>query len=141
MMWRGVAMDRRRLLALTALVAASPGLMAAAPAKDEKKKAGGGSFLQITTLTASVMRANGRRGVLTVESGLDIPDEKLRAKADSVLPRIRAAFVQSLQIYASGIAPGSIPNAEILTQRMQRETDRVLGQRGARVLIGTLLVN
>ena len=134
-------MDRRRLFAFAALVALTPGLMAAAPAKDEKKKAGGGSFLQITTLTASVMRANGRRGVLTVESGLDIPDEKLRAKADSVLPRIRAAFVQSLQIYASGIAPGSIPNAEILTQRMQRETDRVLSQRGARVLIGTLLVN
>lgn len=137
MMWRGVAMDRRRLLALIAL---SPGLMAAAP-KDEKKKGGGPSFLQINTLTASVMRASGRRGVLTVESGLDIPDAKLRAKADSVLPRIRAAFVQSLQIYASGIAPGSIPNAEILTQRLQRETDRVLGQPGARVLIGTLLIS
>jgi len=115
--------------------------MAAAPAKDEKKKDDGASFLQIKTLTASIMRASGRRGVLTVESGLDIPDPKLRAKADSVLPRIRAAFVQSLQIYASGIAPGSIPNAEILTQRLQRETDRVLGQPGARVLIGTLLVN
>lgn len=141
MMWRGVPMDRRRLLALTALVALSPGLMAAAPAKGEKKKGGGASFLQINTLTASIMRANGRRGVLTVESGLDIPNEKLRAKADSVLPRIRAAFVQSLQIYASGIMPGGIPNAEILTQLLQREADRVLGQPGARVLLGTLLVN
>lgn len=134
-------MDRRRLLALTTLIAISPGLMAAAPAKDEKKKGGGASFLQINTLTASVMRANGRRGVLTVESGLDIPDEKLRAKADSVLPRIRAAFVQSLQIYASGMAPGHMPNAEIVTQRLQREADRVLGRPGARVLLGTLLVN
>lgn len=131
-------MDRRRLLALIAL---SPSLMAAAPAKDEKKKGGGPSFIQINTLTASIMRASGRRGVLTVESGLDIPNEKLRAKADSVLPRIRAAFVQSLQIYAAGISPGSIPNAEILAQRLQREADRVLGQPGARVLIGTLLVN
>ncbi len=140
MMWRGVAMDRRRLLALTALVAVSPGLTAAAP-QGEKKKGGGASFLQINTLTASIMRANGRRGVLTVESGLDIPDAKLRAKADSVLPRIRAAFVQSLQIYASGITPGGVPNAEILARRLQREADRVLGRPGARVLIGTLLVN
>ena len=134
-------MDRRRLLAFAALAVVTPGLMAAAPAKEEKKKGGGASFLQINTLTASIMRANGRRGVLTVESGLDIPNEKLRAKADSVLPRIRAAFVQSLQIYASGMSPGQIPNAEILTKLLQRETDRVLGEKGARLLLGTMLIS
>jgi hypothetical protein len=138
-------MDRRRLLAL-AVLAAAPALIAAAPAKDEKKKdiaapPGGPSFIQIDTLTATIMRANGRRGVLTLASGLDIPDDKLRAKANSVLPRIRAAFVQSLQIYASGISPGSVPSAEVVTRLLQRETDRVLGQKGARLLLGTMLVN
>ena len=133
-------MDRRRLFAFAALVALTPGLMAAAPAKEEKKKGGGASFLQISALTATILLANGRRGVLTVESGLDIPNEKLRAKATSVLPRIRAAFVQSLQIYASGMSPGHIPNAEILTKLLQREADRVLGQTGARLLLGTMLI-
>jgi hypothetical protein len=138
-------MDRRRLLAL-AVLAAAPALIAAAPAKDEKKKdiaapPGGPSFIQIDTLTATIMRANGRRGVLTLASGLDIPDDKLRAKANSVLPRIRAAFVQSLQIYASGISPGSVPSAEVVTRLLQRETDRVLGQKGAQLLLGTMLVN
>jgi hypothetical protein len=138
-------MDRRRLLAL-AVLAAAPALIAAAPAKDEKKKdiaapPGGPSFIQIDTLTATIMRANGRRGVLTLASGLDIPDDRLRAKANSVLPRIRAAFVQSLQIYASGISPGSVPSAEVVTRLLQRETDRVLGQKGARLLLGTMLVN
>ena len=139
-------MDRRRLLAL-AVLAAAPALIAAAPAKDEKKKKdiaappGGPSFIQIDTLTATIMRANGRRGVLTLASGLDIPDDKLRAKANSVLPRIRAAFVQSLQIYASGISPGSVPSAEVVTRLLQRETDRVLGQKGAQLLLGTMLVN
>ena len=138
-------MDRRRLLTL-AVLAAAPALIAAAPAKDEKKKdiaapPGGPSFIQIDTLTATIMRANGRRGVLTLASGLDIPDDKLRAKANSVLPRIRAAFVQSLQIYASGISPGSVPSAEVVTRLLQRETDRVLGQKGAQLLLGTMLVN
>ena len=133
-------MHRRRLFAFAALVALTPGLMAAAPAKEEKKKGGGASFLQISALTATILLANGRRGVLTVESGLDIPNEKLRATATSVLPRIRAAFVQSLQIYASGMSPGHIPNAEILTKLLQREADRVLGQTGARLLLGTMLI-
>lgn len=134
-------MDRRRLFTLAALVAVAPGLMAAAPAKDEKKKGGGASFIQINALTATIILTNGRRGVLTVESGLDIPNEKLRAKANSVLPRIRAAFVQSLQIYASRMSPGHIPNAEILTLLLQREADRVLGQKGARLLLGTMLIS
>lgn len=133
-------MQRRRLLTFTALLVA-PALIAAAPAKDEKKKGGGASFIQINTLTATVIRANGRRGILTVESGLDIPNEKLRAKANSVVPRIRAAFVQVLQIYASGMTPGAIPNAEILTLLLQREADQVLGQKGARLLLGTMLIN
>ncbi|MBT9470959.1 MAG: Tat pathway signal protein [Pseudomonadota bacterium] len=133
-------MQRRRLLTFAALLVA-PALMAAAPAKDEKKKGGGASFIQINTLTATVIRASGRRGILTVESGLDIPNEKLRAKANSVLPRIRAAFVQALQIYASGMSPGAIPNAEILTLLLQREADQVLGQKGARLLLGTMLIN
>ncbi len=133
-------MQRRRLLTLAALLVA-PALTAAAPAKDEKKKGGGASFIQINTLTATVIRANGRRGILTVESGLDIPNEKLRAKANSVVPRIRAAFVQVLQIYASGMTPGAIPNAEILTLLLQREADQVLGQKGARLLLGTMLIN
>lgn len=139
-------MDRRRLFALAAL-ALAPGLIAAAPPKDGKKKeaaadaVGGPSFIQIDTLTATITKTNGRRGVLTLASGLDIPDDKLRAKANSVLPRIRAAFVQSLQIYASGMSRGSVPNAEVVTRLLQRETDRVLGQKGARLLLGTMLIS
>ena len=134
-------MDRRRLLAFAALAVVTPGLMAAAPAKEEKKKGGGASFLQINALTVTILLASGRRGVLTVESGLDIPNEKLRAKANSVLPRIRAAFVQTLQTYASGMTPSMPPNPDVLGQALQRDADRVLGQKGARLLLGTMLIN
>lgn len=137
-------MDRRRLLALaalapSALTLAAPGLGRAAPA--EKKKGGGLSFIQINTLTATVIRPDGRRGVLTVETGIDIPDEKLRLQAESVLPRLRAAFVQTLQTYASGMNPAAPPNADFLARELQRDTDRVLGRQGARLLLGTMLMN
>ena len=142
MMWRGVAMDRRRLLAL---VLAVPLLTAAAPKKDEKKKGekktGVGTYVEIHTLAASVMRPSGRRGVLTVQTILDVPDAKLRAKAEQVVPRIRAAFVQTLQTYASGMTPATPPNPDVLGQALQRDADRILGQKGARVLLGTMLIN
>lgn len=135
-------MDRRRLLALAAL-AFAPGLIAAAPAKEQEKDApppSSVSFVQIDTLAATIMRTNGRRGVLTVASGLDIPNQKLRARAYTMTPRLRAAFLQSLQNYASRMSPGSSPNAEVVTQLLQREADRVLGQKGARLLLGAMLV-
>ena len=87
------------------------------------------------------MRPSGRRGVLTVQTILDVPDAKLRAKAEQVVPRIRAAFVQTLQTYASGMTPATPPNPDVLGQALQRDADRILGQKGARVLLGTMLIN
>ena len=74
-------------------------------------------------------------------AGLDVPDAKLRAKVESVLPRVRAALVQTVQTYATGMTPGAPPNGDALSQALQRETDRVLGQKGAKVLLGTMLIN
>ena len=132
-------MDRRRLLALAAALV-SPGLMAAAPKKEEKK-GGSGAYVEIHALAATVTRANGRRGVLTVEVGLDVPDAKLREKAELNLPRLRAAFVQTLQIYAAGMTPSLPPNPDVLGAAMQRDADRILRQKGAKLLLGTMLIN
>ena len=136
-------MNRRRLFQLVFLTAALPTLAQASGGgeKTEKKKGGGLSYLQLPTLTATIQRPNGRRGVLTVETGIDIPDPALRAKADLLAPRLRAAFVQSLQIYASGLAPASVPNADFIARQLQQQTDLILGRPGGRLLLGTILVN
>lgn len=140
MMWRPVAaMHRRQLLIFATALAAAPGVSAAAG--DDKKKGGGVSFVQLDTVTASITRPNGRRGVLTLDVGVDVPDEKLRERTHLVAPRLRAAFVQVVQTYASGLALGALPNADFLASELQRETDRVLGRKGARLLLGTMLMN
>lgn len=135
-------MHRRRLLAA---VLAAPALMAAgsvqASAPAEKKKGGGLTFIQIPALTATIMRAQGRRGVLTVETGLDVADNNLHARAEASQPRLRAAFLQSLQTYAGGLSVGSPPNADYLARELQRQTDRVLGRPGAKLLLGTILIS
>jgi len=131
-------MKKISALALTAaLLGAS--LAHAAPA--EKKKGGGETFLQMHTLTASILRANGRRGVLTVDVGLDIPDGALRQRATLSTPILLDAFTQTLAVYAPSILPGAPPKPDIIGAELQRATDRTLGKPGAKVLLGTILEN
>jgi len=129
----------RRFFLAAALFA--PAAAHAAAPKEEKKKGGGLSYLQIPAMTATVIRRDGRRGVLTVETGVDVADAALRSRAELSQPRLRAAYSQVLQTYAAGLPPGSPPNTEYLSRELQRQTDLVLGKQGARLLLGTVLVN
>lgn len=133
-------MHRRRLIALVAALAA-PGLMGSSEQKDDKKKQSVGDYVEVHTLAATITRLNGKRGVMTVQCGLDVPDPKLRAKTELYLPRLRSAYIQTLQTYASGMTPATPPNGDVLAQALQRDTDRILGQRGAKLLLGAMLIN
>ena len=140
MMWRVVAMDRRQA-SLALLVAMILPSVAVASSGGEKKKGGGVSFLQLGAITATVLRANRRRGALTVEVGVDVPNPALQVRATQLAPRFRAAFVQTLQTYAAGLPPAALPNADFLSREMQRQTDLLLGVKGGKLLLGTILVN
>jgi len=133
-------MDRRRLLLALAIAASSPAL-ARSEGREDRKKGGGASFIQLPTITANIVRGDGRRGVMTLEAGVDVPDTALRDRAQESIPRLRAAFAQVVQVYAAGLAPTSVPNADYLSRELQRQTDFVLGRRGARLLLGTILLN
>lgn len=130
-------MNRRLLLA--AVLSLVPAAAMASGA--EKKKGGGVGYLQLRAITATIMRRDGSRGVITVECGLDIMDEKLRAKADASSPRLRAAYVGFIQSYAAGMSAAAVPNADYLSRELQRVTDQSLGQKGAKFLLGTILIN
>ena len=132
-------MHRRLILglALTALLAPAAVLAQGA----EKKKGGGITYIQFQTLTATIIKTDGRRGVFTVDAGVDVPDAALRARVGLLLPRLRAAYVQVLQTYAYSLDPGAPPDPDYLSMTLQRETDRVLGRPGAKLLLGAMLVN
>ena len=124
------------ILALAAsLSAASPALAGA------KKKGGGESFIQLPPSAVMVVRSDGGRGVLTVETGIDVKDIALHARADALVPRLRDAYVAAIQAQANGLAPGAPPHADRLSLALQRETDRVLGKPGARLLLGSIILN
>jgi hypothetical protein len=131
-------MNRRSLLIV--LLALTPAL---ARGQDETKhkKGGGASFIQLETLTATVMRPDGRRGVMTVEVGVDVPDAALHARAAQSTPLLRAAYSEVVRKYAAGLPPFGVPNADYLSLELQRQTDLTLGRPGARLLLGGILVN
>jgi hypothetical protein len=131
-------MRRRDLLALIVLAAAAPVVSAA---EDKKKKSGGADYIPIDTLTGSTNKPDGRRGVLTVDCGLEVADAKLRERATVSLPRLRAAYVQVVMTYAAGLPSGAQPNPDFIATALQRQTDLVLGRPGARLLIGAVVIN
>jgi hypothetical protein len=123
-------MDRRDLLGLKPAV---------------QKTSGGGSasqstFVPFPTVTASIVRTDGRRGVMTVETGVDAPDAALRLRAQQSAPRLRAAYNAIVQRAASALLPGAPPDVERLVRELQAATDAGLGRPGARLLIGTVMV-
>jgi hypothetical protein len=138
-------MDRRRLiLAAVASLAAltAPALaLANEGGKEEAKTGSGSSFLPLQTLTATVNRMGGRRGVMTVDVGLDIPNKSLRERAQMSTPRLRAAYIQTLAIYAAGLPAARAPNADFIAMQLQNQTDTMLGQAGAKLLVGSILIN
>jgi len=131
------AMRRRALIALIALAA----LPAPGQAAEEKKKTGGPNYIALNTLTGTTNKAGGRRGVLTVDCGLEVPDPKLRDYAEKSLPRLREAYVQVVETYAAGLPSGSEPNADFIARELQRQTDMILKRPGARLLVGAIVAN
>jgi flagellar basal body-associated protein FliL len=123
-------MDRRDLLGL----------------KTPTRKAGDGggapeaSYLRLPTITATVIRSGGRRGVMTVETGVDTPDAALRTRVARSAPRLRAAYAAVVQQSANALLPGTPPDVERLVAQLQAATNTVMGRAGARLLIGTVMV-
>ncbi|HYE42035.1 MAG TPA: Tat pathway signal protein [Caulobacteraceae bacterium] len=137
-------MDRRHLLAAALFVpavATAGSADAASSGPKERKKGGGPNFLQLPTLTASVVRLDGRRGVLTVEAGVDAPDAAGFERAEALRPRLRDAYNAALFRFAAALRPGFAPDADQLARDLQTATDRVYGKRGLKLLLGSIVVN
>lgn len=132
-------MDRRALLGLAAVAVSA----AAAPASAFSE--GGGSapqasFTRLPTVTGNVTGSNGRRAIMSVELGLDVPDAALRTRATQSAPRLRAAYAAVVQRVAATTLPGMAPDVERLVAQLQAATNTTLGRAGARLLIGTVMV-
>lgn len=129
-------MNRRALLAAPVALAATPALAAGGGG------GGGGTagYVRYPTITATTLRADGRHGVMTVETGVDAPDAALKLRAEQSQPRMRAVFAILVQREAASLLPGGVPNIERLGAQLQSATNIILGQRGCKLLLGTVMI-
>lgn len=113
----------------------------AAASAGEKKETVTASYIDLPTLTASILRPEGGRGVLTVGAGLDVADAKLRERTILSKPRLLDAYSQTLRRYGASLPPGRAPDLDIMGRQLQEATDKALGKPGARFLFGAVMVN
>jgi hypothetical protein len=132
----------RRALAplLVLMLLATPGASFAG-AKSAEHRGGSITFVHLPGLTTNVMRANGRWGVVTLEAGLDIPDEKLRLRAQHSIPLLLDGYTRALAGIGPSVRPGSQPDLDRVSEALQTVTDRLLGKPGAVFLVGSVIVN
>lgn len=130
-------MHRRALLIAPLALAATPALAAGGGGG---KAAPADTWISYPTVTATTVRHDGRRGVMTVEAGVDIADPALNLRARQSQPRIRAVFNILVQREANLLLPGRVPNVERLAAQLQSATNIILGQRGAKLLLSSVMV-
>lgn len=129
-------------LCLMICVAALMGTSPAFAASKQKKVTADTNFLMLPPLTASVGGPYRFSGIMNIEIGLVIKDEDLRAYAEQIAPRLRAAHNQALTRFSmSYYRPGTVPDVETLARNLQRATDEALGKEGAELLMGSVIVN
>ncbi|WP_297514126.1 hypothetical protein [uncultured Caulobacter sp.] len=117
----------------------APGAALAGHGKEEKKEAV--TYFALEPINAVVLRRDGRRGVMTVEAGLEVRDPKLMERAQASTPRLRAAFAQVLMVYAAGLRGGATPDMDYMSRELQKAADQVLGKPGSKVLLGSALIS
>ena len=127
-------MKRRAFLAAPLALAATPALASGGGGRSA------GGYVRYPTITATTIRSDGRRGVMTVETGVDTPDAAMKLRAEQSQPRMRAVFNILVQREANTLLPGGVPNIERLGAQLQSATNIILGQRGGKLLLGTVMI-
>jgi hypothetical protein len=139
-------------LSLTAPLALAVLLALPARADDGDNGGGGGkapkhkltqaeSYLMIDPIYSAVMDGDRPVGMLMIGVGVDIPDAKLRGEALHAMPVLRDAYVRNLMSFSTTfVHPDRQPDVTRIADRLQGVTDRVLGRKGARLLLAQVAV-
>jgi len=100
------------------------------------------SWVMVDPFTISVIQDGDVRGTFTVNFGMDVPDGDLREKAETLMPRLRDAWLRSLNLYAAtALRPRRQADVAELSARIQQTADEVLGKPGAKVLMAQAVVS
>lgn len=134
-------------VAVPAAAAEKAGATSGQDDKDKKKKAAvhkitqSESYLMIDPIYTSILDGNQPLGLLMIGIGLDVPNPTLRERVDRDMPQLRDAYVRSLMAFtATAVRSWRQPDVNEIADRLQGVTDRVLRQKGARILLAQVAI-
>ncbi|MAK61454.1 MAG: hypothetical protein CMK09_10775 [Ponticaulis sp.] len=119
----------------------------ATPNSDNEEKAasrvtGSPNYVAVTNLNAPIASSEGFDSMMAVDAGLEIVDNASRRKATTQAPRVRDALRRGVQSYLNlSYRPGTVPDLNVLSVRMQRAADEVFGPGVAKVTIASAIVH
>ncbi len=124
---------------------ASSAVLSATEARAAKPVPKGGGneagFLGSNQITASIMRQFRSVGIMQIDMGIVVSAMPKRERAQAATPALRAAWRGVAQEFVNSFfIPGRVPDTQILGQRMQAVTDRVVGPGIARVVLLSVIV-
>lgn len=135
---------------LCALMIAAPAAAAPAPASEPEESgtralSDAESYVRLAPLQTPVRSGMARRGaggMLQVMMALDAPEAATRARISARRLWLRDAFNETLLLYASRIyRPGEVPDADLISELLQDDADRLLGEEAAQVLLDTVILH
>ncbi|WP_323760633.1 hypothetical protein [Maricaulis sp.] len=136
------------LAAMGPVATASAGGTASPPAQESSEDSrhrtitSSETYMPLPPMTATVQANHRAQGLLQIEAGLEISDNRLRRRVEMYMPRLRNAYLSALTIYTGmQYRYGDVPDADRIAQILQEATDITLGQEGAEVLIGMIIIH
>lgn len=136
-------------LALALTAGALPAAALAPPASDSgsddarhRNITSSDSYMPLPPLTATVQANRRARGILQIEAGLEVEDYQLRRRVERYMPRLRNAYVTAMSVYTGNYFQyGEVPDADRIAALLQEATDMTLGEDGAEVLLGMIIIH
>lgn len=100
------------------------------------------SWVMVDPFTLAIIQDGRIRGRFTVSFGMDVPDDALRDKAEALMPRLRDAWLNQLNLYAATtLRPRRVADVAGVSDLLQHAADTVLGQPGSKVLMAQATVS
>lgn len=132
-------------------------LLAAAPAAKPDEPAAPGasmgrvlvgesvpSYVRMQAVRSAIVTdpRSGARATLDVTFSLNAPERAARRAIEERRLWLRAAYSQTVLIYAGRMYRwGDVPDLDLLARLLQEDTDRLLGEGRAEILLDTVLIH
>lgn len=115
------------------------------PEPDDNRRAltDAASYVRIPAVQTSIRdRSRRMRGSLQVTLALDAPRGRTRTLIEDREAYLRDAYNETLLLYSSRLYRwGEVPDADMIGELLQEDTDRLLGDGQARVVLDTVMIH